>query len=109
MRSDRVMVFAQPHVRPFSVAISFALLSGLLLIVTVALTPAIAHSDAPAGAPKDSRPEFGAFSHLLDPQPTEIHVFVSLYAKVPLIIMTVNNGRVWPVVAGKIGYVEKTD
>jgi hypothetical protein len=69
----------------------------------------IEHQDAPKGTPKDARPAFGMFTHLLDPQPTEVHVFVSLYAKIPLMIMTVENKKVWSVINGKVKLVDSMD
>jgi hypothetical protein len=69
----------------------------------------IAHHDAPEGLPKGATPSAGMFTHLLDPQPTEVHVFVSLYAKVPLMIMTVDNKALWSVKKGRIELVEAMD
>jgi len=43
-------------------------------------------------------------THLLDPQPTEVHVFVSLHAKLPLSILTVDNRAIWSVAKGRIDY-----
>ncbi len=69
----------------------------------------IEHRDAAKGQPKDAKPAFGMFTHLLDPQPTEVHVFVSLYAKVPMMIMSVDNKLTWTVVKGKIALLDKMD
>jgi hypothetical protein len=41
-------------------------------------------------------------SHLLDPTPTEIHVFSSLVINMPLIVMTTSNTRGWVVTRGRI-------
>ncbi len=45
-------------------------------------------------------------THLLDPQPTEIHVFVQLNIPVSLGVMTVANRALWSVEAGKVRYVQ---
>lgn len=44
-------------------------------------------------------------THLLDPQPTEIHVFISLNADSPLYVGTVENRYLWKVDQGKISLV----
>ncbi len=69
----------------------------------------IEHHDSPKGLPKGAKPSFGMFTHLLDPQPTEVHVFVSLHAKVPLMIMTIDNKMMWPVKSGKVELVDTRD
>jgi hypothetical protein len=69
----------------------------------------IEHNDAPKGLPKGATPSAGMFTHLLDPQPTEVHVFVSLYAKLPLMIMTVDNKTLWSVKKGDIERIEVMD
>lgn len=46
------------------------------------------------------------FSHLLDPQPTEVHVFVSLYAKRPFAITTVGNDTLWMIDDGRISVID---
>ncbi len=69
----------------------------------------IEHNDSPKGLPKDAKPSFGMFTHLLDLQPTEAHVFVSLYAKVPLMIMTIDNKMMWVVKNGRVGLVDARD
>ena len=46
------------------------------------------------------------FSHLLDPQPTEVHVFVSLYAKRPFAITTVDNDTLWMIDDGRISVID---
>jgi hypothetical protein len=48
-------------------------------------------------------------SHLLDPVPTEIHVFSSLAARLPLYVATVKNGRVWAIERGRIRLVKDKD
>jgi len=69
----------------------------------------IEHQDSPKGLPKGAKPSFGMFTHLLDPQPTEVHVFVSLHAKVPLMIMTIDNKMMWPVKSGKVELIDTRD
>lgn len=51
------------------------------------------------------RPEALFLTHLLDPQPTEIHAFVSRNVPVPLMVATVANGAIWGVANGRIQYV----
>jgi hypothetical protein len=59
-----------------------------------------------------ARPPAGAKSaalvitHLLDPVPTEIHVFSSLVAHVPVMVAT-KDGRIWAVDGGRIAPVGK--
>jgi hypothetical protein len=43
------------------------------------------------------RPEALSLSHLLDPTPTEIHVFSVYAADLPVFVMTTGNDRVWAV------------
>ncbi len=57
---------------------------------------------APAGPSKDSRPAAMFVTHLLDPQPTEIHVFISLNAPVPLGVATTPNRMLWMLEQGRI-------
>lgn len=59
---------------------------------------------APLDAPRDDglTPVGMMFTHVLDPHPTEIHVFVSLYAKRPFMISTVANKRLWNIEQGRI-------
>lgn len=51
------------------------------------------------------RPVSVFLSHLLDPQPTEIHAFVSLNIPVPLVILTVSNRAMWAVNRGRVGFI----
>lgn len=44
-------------------------------------------------------------THLLDPQPTEIHVFVQRNIPISLMVGTVSNNAMWSVEAGKVRYV----
>ncbi len=46
-------------------------------------------------------------THLLDPIPTEAHVFWSLWAKKPMYIATPPNGTVWVVEGNKIRLIER--
>ncbi|WDF71803.1 hypothetical protein [Novosphingobium sp. KACC 22771] len=43
-------------------------------------------------------------THLLDPQPTEVHAFISRMTKLDLMIITVRNKAIWSVQAGKIRF-----
>lgn len=54
-----------------------------------------------AGAPR--RPL--AVTHLLDPLPTEIHVFLSLWMNRPLMVATGTPERLWAIERGRIGIV----
>lgn len=45
-------------------------------------------------------------SHLLDPNPTEIHVFVNLLSQTPIYVLTVDNKAMWSVERGKIKFVQ---
>ncbi len=56
-----------------------------------------------------SRPVMLTLSHLLDPQPTEIHVFASYYIPVGLMLVTTENELVWSVERGRVGYVGRLD
>lgn len=62
--------------------------------------------------PLDTRPRDGQtpeavfLSHLLDRQPTEIHVFVSYNIPVRLFIGTMENNAVWEVSKGKVRFSE---
>ena len=40
-------------------------------------------------------------THLLDPTPTEIHVFLSLSSRLPVFVAT-SDGRLWKVAGDKI-------
>lgn len=53
----------------------------------------------------DEKPEMFVVSHLLDPQPTEIHAFVSRYVPISLAIITATNSEIWSVEDGRIAYV----
>ena len=51
------------------------------------------------------RPEALVVTHFLDPTPTEIHVFSSLAAQVPIYVATTQNKHVWSVEGSKIRIV----
>lgn len=51
-------------------------------------------------------PEALTISHLLDPTPTEMHVFASLAAGVPVYVDTVQNGRLWAVEGRRIRLID---
>lgn len=48
--------------------------------------------------------EMFVVTHLLDPQPTEIHVWTSLVSHLPLAVVTPPAGDVWTVADGRIKY-----
>ena len=62
-----------------------------------------------AGAPAGSTLSSIVLSHLLDPQPTEIHVFASYYLPVTLMVATTENRLMWSVRQGSIGYIGSLD
>jgi hypothetical protein len=57
----------------------------------------------------DGRPVALVLSHLLDPQPTEIHVFASYYIPVDLMVVTTENELLWSVARGNIGFAGSLD
>ncbi len=59
-------------------------------------------SDAAQDELDGARPLAMMITHLLDPQPTEVHVFLSMHASIPLMVGTVDNGRLWKVEHGAI-------
>lgn len=57
---------------------------------------------------KDGKqPKMFATSHLLDPTPTEIHVFTSLAAHLPLAVVTMPNDQLWVVQGTRIRPVDR--
>lgn len=60
--------------------------------------------DSPAPA-AGARPAPLGVTHQLDPLPTEIHVFLSLWMNRPLLVATGEPDRVWAVAQGRIGLV----
>jgi hypothetical protein len=62
------------------------------------------------GDPKGNakqRPVMLVASHLLDPVPTEIHVFWNLWVGIPLDILTTSNGTIWNISKGHIALVQR--
>jgi hypothetical protein len=53
------------------------------------------------------RPVAAFVTHLLDPQPTEVHVFVSRYIPIPLMVGTSTTGETWSVANGEIAPISK--
>lgn len=60
-------------------------------------------STAPVG---ESRTVALTISHLLDPMPTEIHVFLAIWMGLPLYVGTVEPFRVWEVTGARIELVQ---
>ncbi|MDB5693017.1 MAG: hypothetical protein JWO81_2080 [Alphaproteobacteria bacterium] len=58
-----------------------------------------------AGVPDGGKLAGGVVTHLLDPVPTEIHVFSSLGARLPLFVGTTQNRRLWAVEGSRIRLV----
>ncbi len=65
----------------------------------------ITHNETASASADGAKMVGGMYTHLLDPQPTEVHVFVSLYAKLPLTIVTSQNKSMWRVHKGKVEYL----
>jgi hypothetical protein len=61
----------------------------------------------PEGQPPGSSTAAGLVTHLLDPVPTEIHVFSSLAAHLPLFVGTTSNHSLWEVDGGRIRLVSR--
>ena len=55
---------------------------------------------------KGKRPEALLMTHLLDPVPTEIHVFSSMTGHIPIYVSTTSNGLLWAVHGSDIHYIE---
>jgi hypothetical protein len=53
------------------------------------------------------RPVMLVATHLLDPVPTEIHVYWNLWSGIPLDILTPPNGTVWAISKGHISLVQR--
>lgn len=56
---------------------------------------------------KDKRAAAMTLTHLLDPVPTEAHVFWNLYAGMPLFLATPPNGTIWALKGGRIRLVKR--
>lgn len=61
------------------------------------------------GATDKGRPEIVVLTHILDPQPTEVHAFISRNIPVPLGVITVSNKHIWTVANGAIQYVRDVE
>lgn len=61
------------------------------------------------GATDKGRPEIVFLTHVLDPQPTEIHAFISRNISIPLGVVTVANRHIWAVTNGSIQYVQDVE
>ncbi|HYJ30606.1 MAG TPA: hypothetical protein VEW25_09735 [Allosphingosinicella sp.] len=80
---------------------------------TVGSTRAFTNRCLDLEAPSETVPVTGnaaparplAVTHLLDPLPTEIHVFLSLWMNRPLLVATGEPSRLWTVARGRIGMV----
>jgi hypothetical protein len=62
-----------------------------------------------AGGEGGARPIMMTLTHLLDPQPTEIHIFASYYVPIGLMIITTENERIWSIDRDRVGYMGKLD
>jgi hypothetical protein len=60
----------------------------------------------PKGDPK-KRPVMLVATHLMDPVPTEIHVYWNLVSGIPLDILTTSNGAIWNISTGHISIVQR--
>lgn len=56
-------------------------------------------------APRGSTPAGMVVSHLLDPVPTEIHVFTAITSRLPVYVMIVRTGRLYEVTGAQITLV----
>lgn len=56
-----------------------------------------------------NRPEILFVTHLLDPQPTEIHAFVSHNIPIALGVITISNNSIWAIAGGQIRYVQDVE
>lgn len=63
--------------------------------------------DLDTRARADKRPAALVLSHLLDPQPTEIHVFVSYNIPVGLYVATTSSKSLWGITRGKIRFLDR--
>jgi hypothetical protein len=61
--------------------------------------------EMPFEGSKGERPEALFVTHLLDPTPTEIHVFSSLAIGIPIMVGTTSNDRLWAVAGDQIRFV----
>jgi hypothetical protein len=63
-------------------------------------------ANMPLNQPKEGKIAGLTITHLLDPVPTEIHVFSSMTAHLPVYVATISNGRLWQVNGSKIEFVQ---
>ena len=61
--------------------------------------------EMPIEGKKGDRPEAIGISHLLDRTPTEIHVFSSLAARLPIFVIIAKTGKLWSVEGNRIRIV----
>ena len=52
--------------------------------------------------PARGKPAAFVVTHLLDPTPTEIHVFTSIASKTPIMVMTATDGKMWSVNGNRV-------
>lgn len=64
---------------------------------TIASTRAFTKSCINTGTPPKGTPAAMFVTHLLDPVPTEIHVFTMRAARLPLFVLTTQNRRLWAI------------
>ncbi|MEO6079822.1 MAG: hypothetical protein ABIQ86_08600 [Steroidobacteraceae bacterium] len=57
--------------------------------------------------PDDPKAEALVLTHLMDPVPTELHVFWSLTARKMIMVLMTQNESVWAVSRGSVGLVER--
>lgn len=57
----------------------------------------------------DKRASALMLTHLLDPAPTEIHVFLSLLAGKPMYLLTTENAYMWVIENGKVRFSQKIE
>jgi hypothetical protein len=55
----------------------------------------------------DPNAEALVLTHLLDPQPTELHVFWSLQIRRPLMVLTLPDGSMWEVIGQNVRLIER--
>ncbi|WP_157218773.1 hypothetical protein [Flavisphingomonas formosensis] len=63
--------------------------------------------DMPLRDGNGGKPAALAITHLLDPTPTEIHVFTSLTTRMPIFVSTTQNDKLWSVEGTRIRLVDR--
>jgi hypothetical protein len=58
-----------------------------------------------SGLARGSTPAAMVVSHLLDPVPTEIHVFTAMTSRLPVYVMIAPSGRLYEVTGERIRFV----